>query len=169
MDEKREKDLENSIQAFETKIALTEDEKGKLKHDRQELIAIREKRMEGMLLRTRARWIAEGEKIIKYFCGLEKRNCISKQMTKLTLSNDDEIHDSKDIINEVKTFYEKLYSERQVEDCESSDMIEDIPMLTLQDKNSLEGEITLTEASSALKNMKNHKSPGSDGFTAEIF
>ena len=48
-------------------------------------------------------------------------------------------------------------------------MIEDIPMLTLQDKNSLEGEITLTEASSALKNMKNHKSPGSDGFTAEIF
>ena len=90
-------------------------------------------------------------------------------MTKLTLSNGNEIYDSKDIINEVKTFYEKLYSERQVEDCELSDMIEDIPMLTLQDKNSLEGEITLTEASSALKNMKNHKSPGSDGFTAEIF
>ena len=45
-------------------------------------------------------------------------------------------------------------------------MIEDIPRLTLQEKNSLEGEITLAEASSALKIMKNHKSPGSDGFTA---
>ena len=78
---KERKDRENSIQAFETKITLTEDEKGKLEHDRQELIAIREKRMEGVLLRSRARWIAEGEKIKKYFCGLEKRNYISKQMT----------------------------------------------------------------------------------------
>ena len=33
----------------------------------------------------------------------------------------------------------------------------------------MEGEITLTELSLALKNMKNSKSPGSDGFTAEFF
>ena len=51
LDEKREKDLENSIRAFETKITLTEDEKGQLEHDRQELIVIREKRMGGVLLR----------------------------------------------------------------------------------------------------------------------
>ena len=166
---KREKDLQNSIQAFETKITLTEDEKEKSEHNRQELIAIREKRMQGVLLRSTARWIAEGEKITKYFCGLENHNYISKHMTKLTLSNGDETHDRKDIINEVKMFYEKLYSERQVEDCELSDMIKDIPMVTLQDKNSLEGEITLTEPSSAQKNMKNHQSPGSDGFTAKFF
>ena len=53
-------------------------------------------RMEGVQLRWRARWIAEGEKITKYFCGLQK----------------------------------------------------------------LEGEITLAEASFALKNMKNNKRPG---------
>ena len=154
LDEKREKDLENSIQAFETKMSVTEDEKGQLEHDRQELIAIRENRKEEVLHHSRARWIAEGEKITKYFCGLEKRNCIGKQMTKRTLSNGDETHHSKDTKNEVETFYEKLYSERQVEDFEISDMIEDVPMLTLQGKNSPEGEIILTEASSALKNMK---------------
>ena len=44
-------------------------------------------------------------------------------------------------------------------------MVENIPTLTLQKKLSLEGEITLHEASLALKNMKNNKSPGSDGFT----
>ena len=125
--------------------------------------------MEGVLLRSRARWIADGEKITKYFCGLEKRNYISKQMTKLTLNNGEEIYESKDIIKEVKVFYERLYSERQVEDCEILDMVQDIPMLTLQEKTSLEGEITLAEASLALKNMKNYKSPGSDGFTAEFF
>ena len=125
--------------------------------------------MEGVLLRSRARWIANGEKITKHFCGLEKRNYISKQMTKLTLNNGEEICESKDIIKEVKVFYERLYSERQVEDCEILDMAQDIPILTLQEKTSLEGEITLAEASLALKNMKNYKSPGSDGFTAEFF
>ena len=140
LDEKKEKDLENSIQSLEAKIALTENEKRKLE---QELVAIRDKRMEGVLLRSRTRWIADGEKITNYFCGLEKRNYISKQMTKLTLNNGEEIYESKDIIKEVKVFYERLYSERQVEDCEILDMAQDIPMLTLQEKTSLEGEITL--------------------------
>ena len=60
-------------------------------------------------------------------------------------------------------FYERLYSERQVEDCIKLDMAQDIPMLTLQEKTSLEGENTLAETSFALKNVKNDKSPGSDG------
>ena len=66
-------------------------------------------------------------------------------------------------------FYERSYSERQVEDCEILDMAQDISMLTVHEKTSLEGEITLAEASLALKNMKNYKSPGSDGFIAEFF
>ena len=169
LDEQKEKDLENSIQSLEAKIVLAENEKRKLEKDKQELVAIRDKRMEGILLRSRARWIADGEKITKYFCGLEKRNYISKQMTKLTLNNGEEIYESKDIIKEVKVFYERLYSERQVEDCEILDMAQDIPMLTLQEKTSLKGEITLAEASLALRNMKKYKSPGSDGFTAEFF
>ena len=90
-------------------------------------------------------------------------------MTKLTLNNGEEIYESKDIIKEVKVFYERLYSERQVEDCEILDMAQNIPMLTLQEKTSLEGKITLAEASLALRNVKNYKSPGSHSFTAEFF
>ena len=43
--------------------------------------------MEGVLLRSRAREITEGEKITKYICGLKQRNYFSKQMVKLTLKN----------------------------------------------------------------------------------
>ena len=42
-----------------------------------ELIAIREKRIEGVLIRSKARWIANGEKVTSYFCSLEKRHNIS--------------------------------------------------------------------------------------------
>ena len=90
-------------------------------------------------------------------------------MIRLTLNNGEEIYETKDIITEVKMFYERLYSDRQLEDCEILDLVEDIPTLTVQEKTSLEGEITLDEASVALKNMKNNKSPGSDGFTVEFF
>ena len=72
--------------------------KRKLEQDKQELVAIRDKRMEGVLLRSRARWIADGEKITKYFCGLEKRNYVSKQMTKLTLNNGEEIYEARTLL-----------------------------------------------------------------------
>ena len=68
-------------------------------------------------------------------------------MIRLTLNNGEEIYETKEIL----------------------DLVEDIPTLTVQEKTSLEGEITLDEASVALKNMKNNKSPGSGGFTVESF
>ena len=74
-------------------------------------------------------------------------------MIKLTANNGEEIHEVKDIIKEVKTFYERLYSDRQLEECKLSDLVEDISTLTLQEKTSLEGKITLEEARAALKSI----------------
>ena len=78
-------------------------------------------------------------------------------MIKLTANNGEEIHEVKDIIKEVKTFYERLYSDRQLEECKLSDLVEDISTLTLQEKTSLEGKITLEEASAALESIKKTK------------
>ena len=41
--------------------------------------------------------------------------------------------------------------------------------LTNDESINLEGEITYTELATTLRNMKNGKSPGNDGFTAEFF
>ena len=41
--------------------------------------------------------------------------------------------------------------------------------LSENDSSGLEGEITYSELSSALRNMKNGKSPGNDGLTTEFF
>ena len=48
-------------------------------------------------------------------------------------------------------------------------MIPDSPKLSPDDNLLLEGKIDFKEAASALRNMKNEKSPGPDGFTAEFF
>ena len=109
------------------------------------------------------------KKISKYFCSLEKRHYTSKQMTKITKIDGNTSTDLNTILQEVNSFYANLYSEKPVDKLDFNLINKNIPKLTDNDKNSLEGEITLEEASIALKNMKNNKSPGSDGFSAEFF
>ena len=60
--------------------------------------------MEGILIRSRAKWIDEGEKINKHFCNLENRNFISKSMTKIVSHNGTVLTDTSDICMEAKTF-----------------------------------------------------------------
>ena len=45
-----------------------------------------EKKVEGIIARSRARWHEHGEKSTKYFLSLEKRNHIRKHIRKLNLS-----------------------------------------------------------------------------------
>ena len=164
---KKEKDLERTICTLESKRLLTETEQVELENSRAELVALRGKKMEGVLIRSKARWIADGEKITSYFCSLEKRNYINKRITKLE-HNGFLLEDDKEIAKEVNNFYKTLYDEREVEDCEITELVKEIPQLSVPEHDSLEGDITL-EATFSLKNMNNKKSPGSDGFSAEFF
>ena len=81
----------------------------------RELIKIREKRLEGSMIRARAKWIEQGEKPSKYFCNLENRNFVSKRMVSLTKDNNVEVTDFNSINKEVSSFYTKLYSSREKE------------------------------------------------------
>jgi hypothetical protein len=72
-----------------------------------------------------------------------------------------------------KFFYETHYS------CKDSDLVDinlediikssDIPRLVKTVQNSLDEMISDCEIYTVLKNMKNNKSPGSDGFAFECF
>ena len=80
-----EDNLEKSIKEIKKKKKKNKGRKNRrykiLQEKYLELILLREKRME-VLLRSKPWWVAEGEKITKYFCSLEKRNFISKQLEK---------------------------------------------------------------------------------------
>jgi hypothetical protein len=140
-----------------------------LEEKKTQLQKIREKRMQGVLLRSKARWVADGEKITKYFCNLEKRHYISKSMNKLINDNGITLTKSEDVAEEVNKFYENLYQYKMTQDCEIHELAPNIPTLNSETADSLEGEISLEEAGQSLKCMKNNKSPGSDGFSVEFF
>ena len=81
--------------------------------------------------------------------------------------NGEIIHDSSSITQEAKRFYEKLYASRE-NDIVNID-IDNIatPTLSQEESDSLEGPITLYEALSTLKQMKND-TKNSDGYTVEF-
>ena len=78
----------------------------------QALEALRKKKMEGVKLRSKAKWVDEGEKVTQYFCNLENRNFTSKCMPTLISNTGDIIKEQKSILQETKNFYQNLFTER---------------------------------------------------------
>ena len=123
--------------------------------------------MEGIYVRSRAKWINEGEKINYYFCNLENICFISKSVTLIEKRDGSIITDKNEIINETKNVYQNLYASREDVTCyiNLKDLLSenDLNTLTKEEADDLEGLLTYEELSHALIRMINNKSPGSDG------
>ena len=134
---------------------------------RNDLQEIRNKKMEGVKIRSRVRWISDGEKVTKYFCNLEKRNFVSKCMNSLKNSKGETISDQSEILNETRQFYKKLYARKDRNSTDLETLLSDynVPRLCESEKNKLEGPITYSELLYCLKKTSNNTSPGFDGFT----
>ena len=123
------------------------------------------------MLRSRCRYTDIGEKPTKYFLNLESRNFTSKVITKIIDTNDVEYVKTHEIINQQREYYKKLYSETiHIDDKPFEEALgENTKRLSGNDSSSLEGEMTCSKILSALKVLKNGKSPGNDGFITEFF
>lgn len=165
---KEEKDLEEEIQQLEIKLNKSEDETQLLKQKKENLVNIRQEKMQGILIRSKARWAAQGEKINKYFCNMEKRHFVSKQMFKLIKNNGECTESTEEMVKEAKLYYENLYSKKETTNTNLENYVHDLPKLSESEADTLEGLITLEEAALALKGMKNGKSPGTDGITVDF-
>ena len=157
------------IKLFEEKESKTETNIKHIAEKNKELVSLWKKTMGDVLLRSKARWVAEGERISKYFCNLEKRQYVSKQMIKLIDAKGEEIKEPLDINKKVNNLYSNLYKAKDLEECEIEQLVTEIPKLIQEESRSLAGKITIVEAGTSLKNMKHEKSPGTDGFGAEFF
>ena len=128
------------------------------------------KRTNGILLRSKAQWIEEGEKNTKYFINLEKRNYDRKYIKTLITDNGKEITNQKDIVKEQMNFYVKLYATKHLQQ-DTGDYIktENLPKLDNDLKETCELPLSIEECGVALSKLQNNKSPGSDGLTTNFY
>ena len=145
-----------------------------LEEAKNNLKVFRERKIEGIIIRSKAKWNLEGERNSRYFCNLEKQHYQEKIISKLIDSNGQEIKETNKILNEQKSYYQKLYTSNQPTINQEMDTLffnkeNNFHILSNEESDSMESEITPEECHKMLKKMKPNKSPGSDGFTAEFY
>ena len=133
--------------------------------DRDEIM---EKRTKAAILRSKAQWYCEGEKSTKYFLNLEKKRSAARNVTAL-LNEDGSLNTNPvKILDEQRKFYEQLYTPHKhaafmyVNDGKYIKVSE-------EERESMEGLISLQEITTALKTSKRNRTPGSDGLPPEFY
>ena len=137
-----------------------------------ELTQIYKEKAKGYQVRSRAKWVEEGEKSSKYFANLERARQESNCIDSLKDKTGQVVTDDKSILSVSKDFYASLYSSQRCSDDELTSWFNEIVpenVLNETEKESCEGKITFNECRNALSKMKNNKSPGLDGISIEFY
>ena len=138
---------------------------------KEDLRVMRETTLRGNMLRAKSQKYIDFEKPTKYFCNLEKQNYTGK-VNKIMIKNET-ITNQQMILKELKIFYKNLLQSKHEDNQNQSKspflVKENIKTLSEQEQVKCEGLITEREVIKVLKDMKNGKSPGTDGYTAEFY
>ena len=138
---------------------------------KKEIEELNDYKANGHLMRSKAKWIEDGEKCTKYIIQLENRNYKTKYIK--TIHVDERVvNEQKEILYEQKQFYADLYTEKTRNGTCSDDcslLANPQNKLCDKDKKICDNVITIEECSESIKNLPNNKSPGSDGYTTEFY
>ena len=133
---------------------------------KQELESLRAVTVQGQIVRSRMQWLSKGEKPTKFFCKMENRNYLEKNIKKLELKDGSIITQQQDILLSISDFYRNLFKR-----CPNSKSLQEFSLKDVSPKVSnmnLGNLLDVEEVSEALKSMKNNKTPGIDGIPADF-
>ena len=134
------------------------------------LKAPRTKQVEGIIIRSKAEWLEEGERPSRYFFNLHKIKAQRSHISSVYDSNGIEVFSQDDIEKAHVDFYTQLFSEEPIDTVFQDDLLSSLSRkLTFDLASSCEGEMTLEELTFAMKNMNRNKSPSPDGLSVEFY
>jgi hypothetical protein len=140
-----------------------------LKTEKENLQKILDEKIKGILIRSKAEWVEGAERCSKYFANLEKKNGEAKTINSLTTESGIDIHGTKNILSYIKSFYEHIYTKDEFINDNDYFFPNNHSTLSNEEKQSCDGKLNEKECIDALKEMKNGKSPGSDGISVEFY
>jgi len=168
-----EKILQDKLNCLETQLGnnRSDETRNEYYECKERISQIEEDRAKGAIIRSREKWLEEGEKSTRYFFSLEKYNFSKKHIRKIIIDKDT-ITDENQILSESATYYETLYKSIASRDDDIKDWISNIgetPKLYDRDRDFIDNLITKDECYENLLRFKNNKSPGNDGLTKEFY
>jgi len=149
---------------------ITDLEKAELAEQHLQLDKIYKYKAEGAYIRSRRKWLEEGEQSSAYFFRLERQQAKTGNLGKLMI--DGKLNEDQKVIGKFcSKFYTDLYTSKFCHRDASDffDSLQNVQQLNMVDKDFCDAPITMNEIVEAIKSLKNGKSPGTDGLTSEFY
>ena len=169
---RRERELREQIT---TELQLIDSEPDRDNQDlklwEKQLGDIEKGRCRGAAIRSKIQTVVEGEKCTAFFLGLEKYKQGKLRINELKNENGKTEKEADKILDVVRDFYAKLFSNEVVNNPETTkEMLKNVDKkIDIADKEWCDSDITLSEVENAIDGLNTRKSPGSDGLPSEFF
>lgn len=146
------------------------DHSNRIAEIRSKLQNYRDEEGETARIKSKIQWRVEGEKCSKFFLNLHKAKLGKSTMTSIVTESGETLSHSLEILGEVRSFYQKLFTKGETSEADQDTLLTRINKKVSKNKvDTCEKDITKKELLAALKTMEPEKSPGSDGLTSEFY
>lgn len=172
----KQKDLEEQIKDLERqhKISTSTDILNKLKQVKQELENLLTEKVERNVRYLKQKYYEHGNRASRLLASQLRKKCSSTIVQKIKNNTPDNsfVHTPNDISDAFAEFYKDLYSDKDTDS--NPDLINaylniQLPKLDENASKNIDKPITKQEIVEAIGNLKNNKSPGTDGFSNEFY
>ncbi|CAM2095831.1 unnamed protein product [Caretta caretta] len=164
--------LEREVLEMERRLAADPEDPslcGACQEKREELRALEDHRARGAFVRSRIRLLREMDRGSRFFYALEKTRGAKKHVTCLLAEDGTPLTDPEEMCGRARDFYTSLFSPDPTDPDACEVLWEELPMVSVGDRDRLELPLTLAEFSEALRRIPTNKSPGMDGLTVEFY
>lgn len=124
--------------------------------------------LQGVKIRSKAKLLDNQEKPSKFFFKKEYTRAAKKLLTLIQSANGP-VTSHSEIIEECRNFYIKLLSSEPIDEDICKDFLKDVPLLSEEESSLCDGPISKDEILTALRGMKDSKTPGNDGLCKEFY
>ena len=169
--------LENELKALNIKVSENPNNAENIKlmeQKKKELEVIEINKTMGAMIRSRIKYIQEGEKNTKFFLGMEKSKGNNNVIHYVHDENDTGKQDHIKVLKKIKHYYEQV-SKKDISITNNYNRIVEYlqganhPILSDDDKEECETQITIEEMGAALYTLNNDSAPGIDGIPVPFY
>ena len=124
----------------------------------------------GAQVRSRIRWVEEGESSSAYFFRLEKKHSADRWISALRDDDGSIVSSPEDLCRCFSSFYASLFTAASTDPSARTSLLANLDSTLDSDQAALcEGLVTLDECLTALQGMARSKAPGLDGLPMEFY
>lgn len=120
----------------------------------------------GAQVRSRVRWVEEGETSSSYFLRLEKKRSVDRHISALRASDGSLVSDKDGLCGVFRDSYFDLFSADPVA---RDQLLSNVSSLPSEQSSNCEGLLSVSECLAALKGMAHNKAPGCDGLPIKFY